>query len=526
MIRSKPGKAARTKGAARAKGPVRSKGARVMGASRTKKKGDAPAKDGPRAKGDASAKDDAREEERFRRKEVPADVRVARGSRALVAIVGRPNVGKSTLFNRMVGKHLAIVEDTPGVTRDRHYADAELRGRQFVVVDTGGFDPEGKDPVVAGIRNQVRLAIAEADVAVFVTDATVPLTDADLVALDLLRRSERPVIYVANKADSPKRDADAFELYSAGVSDVIPVSALHGRGFEKLEDAILSKLPPPEAEDVILADDIPRVAVVGRPNAGKSSLINRLVGQDRLIVDSRPGTTTDAIDTMVEKNGKKYVFVDTAGMRRKRSVSAPVELTSVMQAIRTIERADVVVLLFDATEEILSDQDLRIIALAEERGRAIMIGLNKVDKLSAQAEKKVVQTARERISFAAWIPILRLSAKEGRGTSALLDQVDKVYESFSKRVGTGEVNRFFEEVIEKHPPPVQNNRSVRLYYVSQVGVRPPRFAAVSNFPESIAVSYDRYLKNQMRERFGFEGVPIRISYKAKRKKQYTGEREE
>ncbi len=464
-----------------------------------------------------------REEERARRKEVPADVRVARGSRALVAIVGRPNVGKSTLFNRIVGRHLAIVEDTPGVTRDRHYADAELRGRAFVVVDTGGFDPEGKDPVVAGIRAQVKLAIAEADVAVFVADATAPLQDADLVALDLLRRSERPVIYVANKADSPKRDVDAFELYSAGVSDVIPVSALHGRGFEKLEDAILSKLPPPEAEDTLLEDDIARVAIVGRPNAGKSSLINRLVGQDRLLVDSRPGTTTDAIDTLVEKNGKRYVFVDTAGMRRKRAVSAPVEMTSVMQAIRTIERADVVVLLFDATEGELSDQDLRIISLAEDRGRAIIVGLNKTDQLNTQAEKKAVQSARERLSFAAWIPVLRLSAKEGRGTSALLDQVDKVYEAFAQRVGTGEVNRFFEEVIEKHPPPVQSNRAVRLYYVSQVGVRPPRFAAVANFPDNIAPSYDRYLKNQLRERFGFEGVPIRVSYKEKRKKQFLGE---
>ncbi len=447
---------------------------------------------------------------------------MARGSRALVAIVGRPNVGKSTLFNRLVGKHLAIVEDTPGVTRDRHYADAEIRGRAFVVVDTGGFDPEGKDPVVAGIRAQVKVAIAEADVAVFVTDATAPLQDADRVALELLRRSDRPVVYVGNKADSNKRDLDAFELYREGVPDVIPVSALHGRGFDKLEEAILSRLPPPEAEDVTIEDDVPRIAVVGRPNAGKSSLINRLIGQDRLLVDARPGTTTDAIDTLVEKNGRKYVFVDTAGMRRKRSVSAPVEMTSVMQAIRTIERADVIVLLFDGTEEVLSDQDLRIVQLADERGRAILVGLNKMDKLGAQAEKKLLQSTRERLRFATWIPLLRLSAKEGRGTSALLDQIDKVYESFSRRVGTGEVNRFFEEVIEKHPPPVQNNRSVRLYYVSQVGTRPPRFAAVSNFPENIAPSYDRYLKNQMRERFGFEGVPIRISYKAKRKKQYGG----
>jgi GTP-binding protein len=507
MNRSKTGASPRAPGAGRGRVKVRV-GETKRPAVRTER----PAEEGG----------SAREPERPPRREVPAEVRVARGSRALVAIVGRPNVGKSTLFNRLVGKHLAIVEDTPGVTRDRHYADAEVRGRPFVVVDTGGFDPEGRDPVVAGIRAQVKVAIAEADVAVFVTDATAPLQDADRVALELLRRSDRPVIYVGNKADSNKRDLDAFELYREGVPNVIPVSALHGRGFDKLEEAILSKLPPQEAEDVTIEDDVPRIAVVGRPNAGKSSLINRLIGQDRLLVDSRPGTTTDAIDTLVEKNGRKYVFVDTAGMRRKRSVSAPVEMTSVMQAIRTIERADVIVLLFDGTEEMLSDQDLRIVQLADERGRAILVGLNKMDKLGAQAEKKLLQSTRERLRFATWIPLLRLSAKEGRGTSALLDQIDKVYASFSRRVGTGEVNRFFEEVIEKHPPPVQNNRSVRLYYVSQVGTRPPRFAAVSNFPENIAPSYDRYLKNQMRERFGFEGVPIRISYKAKRKKQYGG----
>jgi GTP-binding protein len=469
----------------------------------------------------SSSNDEADDEKLVRwAREVPPETRVARGSRGLVAIVGRPNVGKSTLFNRLVGKHLAIVEDTPGVTRDRHYADAEVRGRPYVVVDTGGFDPDGKDPIVAGIRAQVKVAIAEADVVVFVTDALTPLQEADLVALQLLRSSDRPVIYVANKADSSKVDADAFELYRAGVDKVIPISALHGRGILQIEEAMLRLLPEPKIEDTILEDSVPRVAVVGRPNAGKSSLINRLAQQDRLLVDSRPGTTTDAIDTLVEKNGKKYVFVDTAGIRRKRSVNAPVELTSVMQAIRTIERADIVVLLFDATEGVLSDQDLRIIGLAEERGRAIMLCLNKVDKLNIQAEKKAVQSARERTNFAPWIPILKLSGKEGRGTTALLTQIDQVYESFCKRVGTSEVNRFFEEIVEKHPPPVQSGRSVRLYYVTQVATRPPRFAAVTNFPDNIAVSYDRYLKNQLRERFGFEGIPVRVSYRAKRKKNY------
>ena len=466
-----------------------------------------------------------RERDRERIRDVPPEYRVARGSRALVAVVGRPNVGKSTLFNRLVGKHIAIVEDVPGVTRDRHYADAEVRGRQYVLVDTGGFDPTGKDPVVAGIRDQVRVAVAEADLVIFVTDATVPLQEADRLAIDLLRRADRPVIYVANKADSTKRDADALELYSLGVPEVLPISALHGRSMPQLEDAIYARLPAPTSEDVVLQEDVARVAVVGRPNAGKSSLINRLVGADRLMVDSRPGTTTDAIDTLVQKGDRTYIFVDTAGIRRKRAVSATIEMTSVMTAIRAMERADVVVLLFDATEGELSDQDLRIINLAEERGRGIIVGLNKVDKLSSNDEKKVMASAKDRLYFAPWIPIQRLSAKDGKGTTALLGMIDRVYDGFRKRITTGEANRFFEEVIDRHPPPAQSSRTVRLYYISQVGVRPPRFTAISNHADYVAESYSRYLQNQLREKFGFEGVPVRISYRDKRKKAFI-EREE
>lgn len=448
----------------------------------------------------------------------PPEYRVARGSRALVAIVGRPNVGKSTLFNRLVGRRVAIVEDVPGVTRDRHYADAEVRGRPYVLVDTGGFDPEARDPVLAGIREQVRLAIAEAEVVVFVTDASAPLQEADRVAVQMLREAGRPTIYVANKADSPRCDAEAFELYRLGVPEVIPVSALHGRGIDELQDAILERLPPVEAEDVVLDEEVPRVAVVGRPNAGKSSLINRLVGADRLLVDARPGTTTDAIDTLVEKNGRRYVFVDTAGIRRKRAITAPLEMTSVLHAIRAMERADVVVLLFDITEQTLSDQDLRILSLAEERGRGLIVGLNKVDMVDVATERKAMAAARDRLSFVPWVPVLRLSAKEGRGTSALLATIDRVYQAFCKRIPTAEVNRFFEEVLERHPPPVHRSRSVRLYYITQVGVRPPRFAIVTNHPDDIVPSYDRYVQNQLRERFGFEGVPVRTVYRPRRRR--------
>ena len=448
----------------------------------------------------------------------PAETRVARGHRPLVAIVGRPNVGKSTLFNRLVGKHLAIVEDEPGVTRDRHYADAEVRGKQFVLVDTGGFEPDDKDPLMVGVRDQVRLAVAEADVVLFVTDGTTALTDADLEALKLLRRAGRPVIYVANKADSAARAMEATDLYTAGADKVIAVSAQHGRGMMELEAALEAHLPSAPIEDVVIGEGVARVAVVGRPNAGKSSLINKLLGADRLVVTDVPGTTRDAIDTMVTRGDKQYVFVDTAGIRRKRAVSAPVEMTSVMHAIRAMERCDVVVILIDVTEG-LAEQDLRLVSLAEERGRAIVVALNKVDKVESAVERKAVADTHTKLSFAPWIPVMKLSAKNGRGTTSLLSMVDRAWESHGKRVGTAEANRFFEEVVERHPPPTQSGRSVRIYYVSQVGTHPPRFAAVTNFPEHVAPSYARYLQNQLRERFNFEAVPVRVSFKPKRRRE-------
>jgi GTP-binding protein len=449
---------------------------------------------------------------------MPAEVRVAQGSRPLVAIVGRPNVGKSTLFNRLVGKRLAIVEDEPGVTRDRHYADAEVRGRPYVLVDTGGFDPDARDPVLAGVRAQVKLAIAEADVVLFVTDGTAPLTEADHEALELLRRAGRPVLYIANKADSNAKAMAATDLYAAGAPEVIAVSALHGRAMVDLEAALEAVLPPPAVEDVPLPADIARVAVVGRPNAGKSSLINRLLGAERLVVTEVPGTTRDAIDTLVTHGDKRYVFVDTAGIRRKRAVSAPVEMTSVTQAIRAMERCDVVVVLVDIGEG-LADQDLRLVNLAIERGRAVLLGLNKVDTVDSATERKAVADAKGMLRFAPWIPVMKLSAKAGRGTAALLAMVDRAWEAHGKRVGTAEVNRFFEEVVARHPPPTQNGRSVRIYYITQVGTHPPRFAAVTNHPEHVAPSYQRYVQSQLRERFGFEAVPVRVSYRPKRRRE-------
>jgi GTP-binding protein len=436
----------------------------------------------------------------------------------IVAIVGRPNVGKSTLFNRLARARLAIVHDEPGVTRDRHYADTMALGRRYTLVDTGGFDPESDDPMKAGIARHVKAAIEEADAIIFVTDATAPITAADRAAIDLLRRASKPVFYAANKADGPLRDADAMELYRFGVSKVHPVSALHGRGIGELEAEIVQSLPPagqepPDCEGVV------RVAIVGRPNAGKSSLVNRILGEERMLVDSRPGTTRDAIDALVEVSGTRYVLVDTAGIRRKSKVDKmgdAVESLGVLQAIRSIERAQVAVLMCDAKEGV-SEQDAKILGLAEQRGRGLVIALNKTDLLTRQEAAKAEEKAREKLSFAPWAPVVLVSAKTGRGVSELLETARRVKEQFTLRIGTGELNRFFEQVLENRSPPTSGGKAPRLYYITQAETSPPLFVVVASAPEAVHFSYRRFVSNQLRKRFGFEGVPIRVVYRKKRR---------
>jgi GTP-binding protein len=441
----------------------------------------------------------------------------------IVAIVGRPNVGKSTLFNRLARARIAIVHDEPGVTRDRKYADTNAFGRAYTVVDTGGFDPHDEDPMKAGIAVHVRAAVEEADAIVFVTDATTGLTEADRAAVQLLRESRKPVFYAANKADSPGVDAEAFELYRLGVDRVFPVSALHGRGIGELEAAILEALPPsPEEEPDENAP--PRIALVGRPNAGKSSLLNRILGEDRVLVDNRPGTTRDAIDALVEREGQRYVFIDTAGIRKKSKVNAnerksgsEVESLSVLSSIRGIERAHVVVLLCDPVEGV-AEQDAKILGLAEERGRAMVVALNKSDLLSKADKAKAEELAREKLSFVPYVPIVHTSAKTGRGVGELFQTINDVRDAFFRRIPTGELNRFFEQVIEVRPPPTMGGRSPRLYYVTQAEVAPPTFVAMTNAPDSIHFSYRRFVMNQLRKSFGFEGVPVRVHYKARRRR--------
>lgn len=441
--------------------------------------------------------------------------------RPVVAIVGRPNVGKSTLFNRLAGQRIAIVEDVPGVTRDRHYADAMFRGREIVLVDTGGFDPHSDDPMKEGIAQHVRLALSEADLVVCVLDATSGALPADRAAIELLRRAKKPVIYVANKADSRAIAHEGMELYELGLDHLIAVSGLHGNGMTELEDAILDALPPPEeGSGASFPDDIPRVAIVGRPNAGKSSLVNRLLKEDRQLVDSRPGTTIDAIDALYEKDGEPWVLIDTAGIRRKRGIDKGVEGLAVMKAIRAIERSHVVILLVDAKEGV-AEQDAKLAGLVVDRGRALVIGMNKMDLMDEAERKRAIERARDVLAFAPWARIVGTSTVNGRGVNKLMDAAAAALTEHRKRVTTAELNRFMEEVLAHHPPPTMKGRSVRLYYVTQAEVRPPRFVIVTNEPDAVHFSYQRYVGNALRERFGFEGTPIRLSWKRKSKREFV-----
>jgi GTP-binding protein len=452
--------------------------------------------------------------------------------RPIVAVVGRPNVGKSSLFNRLVGRPLAIVHDEPGVTRDRHYGDVWALGRSYVLIDTGGFDLDRDDPMGERIREQVALAVAEADVVVCVFDAVAGVTDSDREAVAMLRRADKSVIYAANKADTQRIENEALDLYRLGIPKIFPVSALHGRGIGDLEAAIVAAFPPAppepepsdEVEETSEAPERPRgpvrVALVGRPNAGKSSLANRIVGKERVLVDEQPGTTRDAIDIPFERKGRPMLLVDTAGIRRKGKVAkeaSELEGASVFQAIRAMERCDVAVLMCDGAAGV-AEQDAKILGLAVDRGRAIVIAVNKTDLLDAPARKSLEEKAREKLSFAPWAPIVPISAKTGRGVGSLLETVGEVAAAYRARVPTGQLNRLFEQVLATHPPPTMGNRAPRLFYVTQAESGPPVFVVMTNEPEHIHFSYQRYVTNQLRKAFGFEGVPIRVVYKKRRRR--------
>jgi GTP-binding protein len=435
----------------------------------------------------------------------------------IIAIVGRPNVGKSTLFNRLAGSPLAIVHDAPGVTRDRHYADARVGGRTVTIVDTGGFDPESDDPMGQGIRRHVEAAIEEADLVVCVLDGSSPPVQADRDAVMLLRKSKRHVIFVANKVDGRAQEIALSDHYELGVPELLGVSAMHGRHFGELERAIFQNLP--KAVDEATGDDeeLLNVALIGRPNAGKSSLFNRLAGGERSLVDSRPGTTRDPIDRVIEFKGDQFRLVDTAGVRRRTRVERGVEAESVIRSIRAVGRARVVILLCDVTEGI-SDQDARLLGLASERGRAAIVGLNKADLVSPIELEERKGKARDSLHFAKDTPILALSAHSGHGVSQLMRAVKEAGERMSKRVPTGELNRFFERILATQPPPTRGGRAPRLYYITQSGTNPPTFIVFCSSPEHVAESYRRFVRNQIVSEFDYQSVPIRLFFRGREKK--------
>ncbi len=437
----------------------------------------------------------------------------------IVAIVGRPNVGKSTLFNRLVGNHLAIVHDEPGVTRDRHYADVLLFGRKLTLVDTGGFDPGDTDAIGQGIARHVRAAVAEADVVLCVLDGQNAPTEADAAAVRMLRQADKPVVYLANRCDHAGRVVEASELYSLGIQP-IAVSALHGRGIAELGEALIAGLPPLEPAPVAEGDapTVPRVALIGRPNAGKSSLLNRLSGEERSLVDDRPGTTRDPVDAKVTYKGQPYVVVDTAGIRRKPKVEEGVESQSVMQALRSVGRADVVVLLCDAAAG-LAEQDARLLGLCAERSRPIVVGMNKIDLLDTKARREALASARSQLHFAPWAPILAFSNKSGEGIGQLMIAVKKSFTEYSTRIPTAKLNEFLRATVETTPPPRGGRSSPRLFFMTQAQASPPVFVIMCSAAEEIKDSYRRFINNQLRKAFGFESVPFVVRYRNRRRRE-------
>ncbi|MBX2810900.1 MAG: ribosome biogenesis GTPase Der [Myxococcales bacterium] len=462
--------------------------------------------------------------------------------RPIVAIVGRPNVGKSQLFNRLARRSRSIVADQPGVTRDRIYADAELAGqvydRAVILVDTGGFDPESVDPIMRRVLEQSELAVDEADAIIFLTDGQAGVMPEDFDVATLLRRSGKPIVLAVNKIDGPSHENLAHEFHRLGLPEVIPISAAHGRNVGELAELVVDRLPPialrgdeghPESFPMAPLDAIPgdpihaerleaqkpiRVAVIGRPNAGKSSLVNRLLGEDRHLVSEVAGTTVDSVDSVVEASGQSYLFIDTAGIRRKRSIIHRVEKFSVFAALKGLERSDVALLLLDTSED-LARQDARVSAFAYEKGKAVILVVSKWDKafdgLTTRAHTQAIRDAMPHLAYA---PVVFTSAHTGRGVDKLLPMVRRIHREYARRVPTGQLNRFVDELTQRHAPPSKKGRSGRIYYMTQVDIRPPRFLVSVNNPELIHFSYRRFVMNELRRSYGFEGVPLLLGYRS------------
>lgn len=431
-------------------------------------------------------------------------------SKPIVAIVGRPNVGKSTLFNALAGEKISIVKDTPGVTRDRIYADIDWLNYNFTMIDTGGIEPDSSDIILSQMREQAQIAIDTADVIIFMTDVKQGLIDADAKVADMLRRSRKPVILVVNKVDNFNRMmADVYEFYNLGIGDPVPISASQKSGLGDMLDKVVEHFQSLNLEEE--EDERPKVAIVGKPNVGKSSIINKLTGQSRVIVSNIAGTTRDAIDTDVKYNGKEYVFIDTAGIRRKSKVKEEIERYSVIRTVTAVERADVVVIVIDATEGV-TEQDAKIAGIAHENGKGIIIAVNKWDAIEKN-DKTVYEyknKVRQVLSFMQYAEIMFISAKTGQRLPKLFEMIDMVIENHSLRIETGVVNEIMAEAVAMQQPPSDKGKRLRLYYITQVSVKPPTFVIFVNDKELMHFSYTRYIENRIREAFGFRGTPLRF----------------
>ena len=436
-------------------------------------------------------------------------------SRPIVAVVGRPNVGKSTLFNRLAGERISIVQDTPGVTRDRIYADVDWLNYKFTLIDTGGMEPGAEDIILRQILTQAQIAIETADVIIFVTDVKQGVTEADAQVANILRRTKKPVVLAVNKVDDMRKEnLDVYEFYSLGIGEVYPISAGQALGLGDMLDAVCAHFPEgaENAED----EDVIKVALIGKPNVGKSSLINRILGEDRLIVSNIPGTTRDAIDTPFELDGQKYVLIDTAGMRRKSKIKEDIEKYSIIRAVAAVERCDVAVLVIDAQEGI-TDQDAKIAGIAHERGKAAIIAVNKWDAIEKDDKtmNKFLKDIATDLAYMSYAPRVFISALTGQRVIKMLDTVKEVYANNCLRVSTGVLNDVLVEAMAMQQPPAEKGRQLKIYYMTQTGVYPPNFVAFCNDAELFHYSYRRYLENRIRDAYGFAGTPIHFVVRQK-----------
>ena len=440
-------------------------------------------------------------------------------SKPIVAVVGRPNVGKSTLFNHLAGQQISIVKDTPGVTRDRIYAEVSWLDKNFTLIDTGGIEPETKDIILAQMREQAQIAIDTADVIIFITDVRQGLVDADAKVADMLRRSHKPVVLVVNKVDNfEKLMPDVYEFYNLGIGDPVPISAVRKLGIGEMLDEVVKHFPEDTQADE--EDDRPKIAIVGKPNVGKSSIINKMVGEQRVIVSDIAGTTRDAIDTPVVYNGREYVFIDTAGLRRKSKIKEELERYSIIRTVAAVERADVVILVIDATEGV-TEQDAKIAGIAHERGKGMIIAVNKWDAIEKN-DKTIyehTQKIKDTLSFMPYAELLFVSAKTGQRLNKIYDMIDMVIESQTMRIPTGVLNEILTEAVAMQQPPSDKGKRLRIYYMTQVAVKPPTFVMFVNDKELTHFSYTRYIENKIREAFGFRGTALRFINRERKEKE-------